>query len=108
MNTSLTENEHVLKSCSTESQLLREEKKREEESISHVRFLINEYPTKFEQMRMKLRGVDEKEFFPFLNAKCELEDIPMEFKKINARFNLLLSNWSKTKETPHSVNLSKM
>jgi len=30
VNTSLTENEHVLNSCSTESQLLREEKRREE------------------------------------------------------------------------------
>ena len=32
VNTSSTENEHVLNSCSTESQVLRREKKREEES----------------------------------------------------------------------------
>ncbi len=31
VNTTLTENEHVLNSCSTETQLLREEKRREEE-----------------------------------------------------------------------------
>lgn len=114
-NKNLTENEHVLNSCSTETQLLREDKRREEEkreeNISHTDFLKLNHSKEFEAMRMNLRGIDEKEFLDFLNNKCIMEDIPMEFKKINARFNLLKSNWNKekkSKETPVVFDSSKL
>jgi hypothetical protein len=75
----------------------------------YIKFLLENHSTQFEAMRMKLRNVDEKEFLQFLNNKCIMEDVPLSFVKINARFNLLLSNWNKdTKETPKSINLSKL
>jgi hypothetical protein len=77
-----------------------------ETDISYTDFLKNNHSAKFEQMRMKLRGINEKDFFEFFNNKCIIEDIPFEFNKINARFNLLKSNWNKdTKETPTVLKL---
>jgi len=53
VNTSSTENEHVLNSCSTESQVLRREKKREEEIV------LKENPNKFKEV---LKKFDESNF----------------------------------------------
>jgi len=53
VNTSLTENEHVLNSCSTETQVLRREKKREEEIV------LKENPNKFKEV---LKKFDESNF----------------------------------------------
>jgi len=53
VNTSLTENEHVLNSCSTESQVLRREEKREEEIV------LKENPNKFKEV---LKKFDESNF----------------------------------------------
>ena len=58
VNTSLTENEHVLNSCSTESQLLREEKRREEE-IREEKIVLKENPIKFKEV---LKRFDEVNF----------------------------------------------
>ena len=58
VNTSLTENEHVLNSCSTESQLLREEKRREEE-IREEKIVLKENPKKFKEV---LKRFDESNF----------------------------------------------
>ena len=110
-NKDLTENEHVLNSCSTETQLLREDKKRKEkikeDNISHTDFLKLNHSIEYESLLMKLRGINEKEFLDFLNNKCIIEDIPMDFKKINARFGLLLTNWDKNKQKDngHVTNL---
>lgn len=87
---------------------IREEEKREE-YISYIDFLKENHSTQLEQMRMKLRGINEKDFFEFFNNKCIMEDVPFNITKINARFNLLKSNWNKdTKETPKTINLSKL
>ena len=53
VNTSSTENEHVLNSCSTEAQVLRREKKREEEIV------LKENPNKFKEV---LNKFDESNF----------------------------------------------
>jgi len=53
VNTSSTENEHVLNSCSTESQVLRREEKREEEIV------LKENPNKFKEV---LKKFDESNF----------------------------------------------
>ena len=53
VNTSLTENEHVLNSCSTETQVLRREEKREEEIV------LKENPNKFKEV---LKKFDESNF----------------------------------------------
>lgn len=53
VNTSLTENEHVLNSCSTEAQVLRREEKREEEIV------LKENPNKFKEV---LNKFDESNF----------------------------------------------
>ena len=58
VNTTLTENEHVLNSCSTESQLLREEKRREEE-IREEKIVLKENPIKFKEV---LKRFDEVNF----------------------------------------------
>ena len=58
VNTTLTENEHVLNSCSTESQLLREEKRREEE-IREEKIVLKENPKKFKEV---LKRFDEVNF----------------------------------------------
>ena len=53
VNTSLTENEHVLNSCSTETQVLRREEKREEDIV------LKENPNKFKEV---LKKFDESNF----------------------------------------------
>ena len=53
VNTGLTENEHVLNSCSTETQVLRREEKREEEIV------LKENPNKFKEV---LKKFDESNF----------------------------------------------
>lgn len=53
VNTSLTQNEHVLNSCSTEAQVLRREEKREEEIV------LKENPNKFKEV---LKKFDESNF----------------------------------------------
>lgn len=52
VNTSLTENQHVLNSCLTESQLLREEKRREEEIREEKTFLKTNFNKSNEVLKM--------------------------------------------------------
>lgn len=89
----------------------REEEKREEKiNISHTDFLKLNHSVKYESLLMKLRGINESEFLDFLNNKCVIEDVPMDFKKINARFGLLLTNWEKNKPKEEKIvfNSSKL
>lgn len=63
----------------------------------YIEFLEKNYPSKLEAMKSKIPISDRKQFFEFFNNKCILEDVPMDFNKINARFNILQSNWNKDK-----------
>ena len=58
VNTSLTENEHVLNSCLTETQVLREEKIREEKRREE-KIVLKENPNKFKEV---LKKFDESNF----------------------------------------------
>lgn len=68
-------------------------------------FLKKNYSVQFESLQIKLRGIDEEKFWEFFENKCILENIPLEIKKINARFNLLLSNWNKEKSSAKKENI---
>ena len=74
-----------------------ETSKQEIINISYVDFLKTDYPIKFESMYKSLVNINQIEFLDFFNNKCILEDVPFEFNKIQARFNLLKSNWNKDK-----------
>jgi hypothetical protein len=71
--------------------------KEKEIKISHVDFLKSTHPIKYESMLKSLVNLNQNEFLEFFNNKCIIEDVPLEFDKINARFNILKSNWSKDK-----------
>jgi len=58
VNTTLTENQHVLNSCSTEVQVLREEKKREDKKRED-KIVLKENPNKFKEV---LKKFDESNF----------------------------------------------
>ena len=66
-------------------------------NISYTDFLQNEYPIKYETMLKGLLTINQKEFLDFFNNKCIMEDIPFDYRKIEARFYLLKSNWNKDK-----------
>jgi len=77
-------------------------KEEEEEEVKdniYRDFLEKKHGINFDQMKMKLRGINEEKFLDFFENKCIMEDIPFNFKKLNARFNLLLSNWNKEKSS---------
>lgn len=80
------------------------EKRREEEIREeniYIDFLQKNYPTKYEKMLMSLGSINKSDFLEFFENKCVLEDIELDFRKINARFNLLKGNWKKEpKEEP--------
>ena len=61
----------------------------------YLNYLNNEHFQKFEQMKMKLGKINHEEFLEFFFNKLILEDSPLEFNKIHARFNILFSNWKK-------------
>lgn len=61
----------------------------------YLDYLNKEHFQKFEQMKMKLGTIDKNEFLDFFFNKLILEDSPLEFNKIQARFNILFSNWKK-------------
>lgn len=67
-------------------------------NISYTDFLELNYKTSYDSLIMKLVNIDKKEFLEFFNNKCVMEDVPFEYRKIEARFNLLKSNWNKGKE----------
>lgn len=61
----------------------------------YLDYLNKEYFSKFEQMKMKLGTINQEEFLDFFFNKLILEDSPLDFNKIQARFNILFSNWKK-------------
>lgn len=66
-----------------------------QETNIYINFLKNNYTSIYEQMIMNLTIKDKDAFLDFFENKCVLEDIPMDFHKIKARFNILKSNWGK-------------
>lgn len=78
------------------------------DNFNYIYFLKENFPSKFESMKIKLKGINEEEFFKFLNSKCIIEEIPFNFNKINARFNIMLSNWKKSNEGKKETKSKKI
>lgn len=94
---SLSKHFGMVRKVEVEYEVKDEEEVKDEINISYTDFLQKEYSIKFESMLKSLVNINQKEFLEFFNNKCVMEDVPFEYRKIEARFNLLKSNWNKDK-----------
>jgi len=112
-NTIPTEKQHVLKSCSTESQLLREEKRREEEiredKIKEIEIIKEDYLKDDRLVKAilgnKETGLKDKKNLEFkLNAFNKMLSSKGIFSELESKYKSYFLNWlrnKKTRETPN-------